>query len=359
MEVASPRARAAAGAHRPGSGAERGGLPAGAVPPAAPPPRSPSTSLTWRPPTRRCRRRPRWRWARPATARSSRCSRRCARAASTSGLPGGKKETVIVGDKVSEGDKTLVPLFRAYGREALTGADGKPLLADLTTLEEVSTGRRLRIAIRPLIDAFSGQSDLANPDPATRRAAATKMGYTGDAATRQVLEDALGKERDRWARFALEEAIALIQPAHRRRRGAGGRRRGARAPAQRQRHGAALPARGRSAGARPAGRGRPRRDQAHRALGPLHPGHRDRLPGPLALLDPAADGAGARHRVRPDGRDQHGPRRADGARRLRHVPDAGLVHRVLPGLLRLLLPGRAAVRVPGVGRAPGSCWSGA
>ena len=64
-------------------------------------------------------------------------------------------------------------------------------------------GRRLRIAIRPLIDAFSGQSDLAAPDPATRRAAATKMGYTGDAATRQVLEDALGKERDRWARFAL------------------------------------------------------------------------------------------------------------------------------------------------------------
>ena len=126
-------------------------------------------------------------------------------------LPGGKKETVIVGDKVSEGDKTLVPLFRAYGREPIVGPDGKPLLADLTTLEEVSTGRSLRIAIRPLIDAFSGQSDLVNPDPATRRAAATKMGYTGDAATRQVLEDALGKERDRWARFALEEAIALIR----------------------------------------------------------------------------------------------------------------------------------------------------
>ena len=126
-------------------------------------------------------------------------------------LPGGKKETVIVGDKVAEGDKTLVPLFRAYGREPIVGADGKPVLADLTTLGEVPTGRSLRIAIRPLIDAFSGQSDLVAPDPATRRAAATKMGYTGDAATRQVLEDALGKERDRWARFALREAIALIR----------------------------------------------------------------------------------------------------------------------------------------------------
>ena len=36
-------------------------------------------------------------------------------------LTGGKKETVIVGDKVSEGDKTLVPLFAAYGRESIAG----------------------------------------------------------------------------------------------------------------------------------------------------------------------------------------------------------------------------------------------
>ncbi len=125
--------------------------------------------------------------------------------------PGGKKETVIVGDKVSDGDKTLVPLFTAYGREPMTAPDGKPLLVDLTTLEEVSTGRSLRIAIRPLIDAFSGQSDLVSPDPATRRAAATKMGYTGDASVLQVLEGALPKESDRWVRFAIEEAAALIR----------------------------------------------------------------------------------------------------------------------------------------------------
>ena len=126
-------------------------------------------------------------------------------------LPGGKKETVIVGDKISEGDKTLVPLFTAYGREPIVGRDGKPLLAELSMLEEVSTGRRLRVAIRPLIDAFSGQNDLRDPDPATRRAAATKMGYSGDGATLRVLEDALAKEPDRWVRFALEEAAALIR----------------------------------------------------------------------------------------------------------------------------------------------------
>jgi hypothetical protein len=126
-------------------------------------------------------------------------------------LPGGKKDTVIVGDKVSEGDKTLVPLFTAYGREPIAGPDGKPLLAELSTLAEVSTGRSLRIAIRPLIDAFSGQNDLVNPDPAARRAAATKMAYTGDAATLKVLEDALPKETDRWVRFALDEGAALIR----------------------------------------------------------------------------------------------------------------------------------------------------
>ena len=125
-------------------------------------------------------------------------------------LPGGKKETVIAGDKVSEGDKTLVPLFTAYGREPITGPDGKPLLADLSTLGEVSTGRSLRIAMRPLIDAFSGQNDLTNPDPAARRAAATKMAYTGDTATLKLLQDALPKETDRWVRFALEEGAALI-----------------------------------------------------------------------------------------------------------------------------------------------------
>jgi len=126
-------------------------------------------------------------------------------------LPRGKKETVIVGDKVSEGDKTLVPLFTAYGREPIVGADGKPLLVELAALGEVSSGRSLRIAIRPLIDAFSGQNDLVSPDRATRQAAATKMGYTGDGATLLVLEDALTKESDRWVRFSLEEAVSLIR----------------------------------------------------------------------------------------------------------------------------------------------------
>jgi urea transport system permease protein len=126
-------------------------------------------------------------------------------------LPGGKKETVIVGDKVSEGDKTLVPLFSAYGREPLVGPGGKPLLIELSKLEEVSTGRSLRLVLRPLIDAFSGQTQLADPDWTVRQAAAVKMGNGGDPGALPALTEALAKEKDRWVRYALEEAIALIQ----------------------------------------------------------------------------------------------------------------------------------------------------
>src|SRR4030095_12680840 len=103
------------------------------------------------------------------------------------------------------------PRLGGDGRQPITGPDGKPTLADLSSLEEVATGRSLRIAIRPLIDAFSGQSDLVSPDPATRRAAATKMGYTGDAGTLKVLQAAHEREGDRWVRFAMDEAVALIR----------------------------------------------------------------------------------------------------------------------------------------------------
>ena len=126
-------------------------------------------------------------------------------------LPGGKKDTVIVGDKVTEGDKTLVPIFTAYGREPIAGPDGKPLLADLAKMEEVSTGRSLRLVLRPLIDAFSGQSQLTDPDWTVRQAAAVKIGNTGDPGALPALTEALAKEKDRWVRYALEEAIAHIQ----------------------------------------------------------------------------------------------------------------------------------------------------
>ncbi|MCI0546037.1 MAG: urea ABC transporter permease subunit UrtB [Candidatus Rokubacteria bacterium] len=126
-------------------------------------------------------------------------------------LPDGRRQTLIVGDKVADGDRTMVPLHAPYGREAITGPDGTPLLVDLATLEEVPVGRSLRRVLRPLIDAFTGQSELADPDPATRIGAAIKMGQAGAASAVPALQAALGTERDRWVRHALEEAVALIE----------------------------------------------------------------------------------------------------------------------------------------------------
>ncbi len=126
-------------------------------------------------------------------------------------LPGGRKETIILGDKVTEGDKTLVPVFTAYGRVPLRGSDGKLLLVDVATLEEVSAGRSLRLAIRPLIDAFSGGAHLADPDWTVRKGAATKMGNAGDPGALPALAEALVKEPDRWVRYELEQAMALIR----------------------------------------------------------------------------------------------------------------------------------------------------
>src|SRR4029450_7609667 len=125
-------------------------------------------------------------------------------------LPGGKKAPSIGADKGTEGDKPPVPLFPAYGREPIAGADGKPLLVDVTTLEEVSSGRSLRLAIRPLIDAFPGHAQLADPDWTVRKGAATKMGNSGDPGAIPSLTEALGKENDRWVRYELEQAIAQI-----------------------------------------------------------------------------------------------------------------------------------------------------
>jgi urea transport system permease protein len=125
-------------------------------------------------------------------------------------LPSGGRETVIAGDKVAEGDRVLVPLYGAYGREALVGPDGGPLMADVAALTEVPASRRLRLALRPLIDALGGQAQLADPDPAVRRAAAIKMGHAGDPGAVEALRQALGGEASRSVRAALEEALAMI-----------------------------------------------------------------------------------------------------------------------------------------------------
>src|SRR4029453_1333826 len=61
------------------------------------------------------------------------------------------------------------------------------------------------------IDAFSGNAQLADPDWTVRKGAATKMGNSGDPGAIPSLTEALGKEKDRWVRYELEQAIAQIR----------------------------------------------------------------------------------------------------------------------------------------------------
>jgi urea transport system permease protein len=120
---------------------------------------------------------------------------------------GGRLELLVGGAKSTQGGKDVIEVSAAY--------DGAPLgTVPLGDLVEVSADRRLRIAIKPFLDAAETRGQLADPDPHVRRGAAVKLGNQAEAAAAAILEDALAKERDPWVRHALAEALALVRLAH-------------------------------------------------------------------------------------------------------------------------------------------------
>ncbi|MBI4594025.1 MAG: urea ABC transporter permease subunit UrtB [Candidatus Rokubacteria bacterium] len=119
---------------------------------------------------------------------------------------GGRVRVVVVGAKSTRGDQEIVEMLSVYDRAPL----GAVPLAELT---EVAADRRLRIAIKPFLDAGETQSQLADPDPNVRRGAAIKLGHQAAAATLPLVEEALKREGDRWVRHALAESLGLIRLA--------------------------------------------------------------------------------------------------------------------------------------------------
>ena len=116
-------------------------------------------------------------------------------------------EVVIGGAKSTKGDAELVEIASAYDR--------KPLgTVPASTLTEIAADRRLRIAIKPFLDADETRVQLASPDAETRRGAAMKLGHQADAAAATVVEAAIARERVERVRHALQEALALIRLAH-------------------------------------------------------------------------------------------------------------------------------------------------
>jgi urea transport system permease protein len=119
----------------------------------------------------------------------------------------GATELVIGGTKATRGDQDVIDIASAYEQEPL-GAVG------LTDLKEVPADRRLRLAIKPFLDADETRAQLADSDPAVRQGAAVKLGNQADLAAVPTIEEALKKETDRWVRHALTEALGLIRLAH-------------------------------------------------------------------------------------------------------------------------------------------------
>jgi len=115
-------------------------------------------------------------------------------------------EVVVGGAKSTKGDAEIIEITSAYDRRPL-GA------VPLASLVEIAADRRLRIAIKPFLDADETRVQLENPDPETRRGAAMKLAYQADAGAAAAVEAAIKKETVPNVRHALEEALALIRLA--------------------------------------------------------------------------------------------------------------------------------------------------
>src|SRR5205823_7064005 len=114
---------------------------------------------------------------------------------------GGATELVVGGSKATRGDQDVIDIVGAYDREPLG-------TVPLSELKEVPADRRLRLVIKPFVDADETRTQLADPDPAVRRGAAVKLGNQAEAGAAPVVEAALEREPDPWVRHALRAALA-------------------------------------------------------------------------------------------------------------------------------------------------------
>ncbi|HUF94210.1 MAG TPA: urea ABC transporter permease subunit UrtB [Candidatus Limnocylindria bacterium] len=118
----------------------------------------------------------------------------------------GGTELVVGGARSTRGEQEVIEV---------RSIDGAGLgVVPLADLREVAADRRLRLVIKPFLDADDTRVQLADADPAVRRGAAVKLGNQADAAAAPVIDAALAGEQDRWVRHALAEALALIRLAH-------------------------------------------------------------------------------------------------------------------------------------------------
>jgi urea transport system permease protein len=94
---------------------------------------------------------------------------------------------------------------------ALLMERGDPALLPKLEAMRADADRSTRLALKPVIDLLKNKANLASSDVSTRRSAAADLGSGGKAAFIPLLERALAREPDRWVRYTIEESIALIK----------------------------------------------------------------------------------------------------------------------------------------------------
>ena len=82
-------------------------------------------------------------------------------------------------------------------------------------LEEIraNADRRIRLAIKPLIDLLKNRAKLASPKSDERRSAATDLGTSGKSAAIPWLEAAAATEPNKWVRYTMEESASVLKLA--------------------------------------------------------------------------------------------------------------------------------------------------
>jgi urea transport system permease protein len=103
----------------------------------------------------------------------------------------------------------LAPLTEAVSGKLLLDGAGKPKLVDISTLKRVVATNALKQKIAPVLSSLS----LASPDPEARMSAAGRMGEDRSPQSIPLLQAAMATEKDRWVRWAMDEAIQMIHLA--------------------------------------------------------------------------------------------------------------------------------------------------
>ena len=82
-------------------------------------------------------------------------------------------------------------------------------------LEEIraNADRRIRQAIKPLIDLLKNRTKLASSNSDDRRSAATDLGMAGKSVAIPWLEAAAATEPNKWVRYTMEESASLLKLA--------------------------------------------------------------------------------------------------------------------------------------------------